>query len=417
MGCRQGSGPAHGSKGMAGSVGAAAGAKQAQAAGKSAGEFNPFYERIAAAAPAWVLPKFSFPLLLAAGYYLLHRQAFAGSEQKLYPELLAAIIFVIPVLVYIATGLFKGIFAQMNNRVGSGNPPTYGATLVHLLSDRKFLFACILGGGANLIAAKGMGLELEGVGQTVTIGIGFFLAGAASGVAVWGVIGIVQTIRTYVRDDRPRYDFTAPDRCGGMLFMGRAVTSFGIIALFGGVLITTYVLFANAALHINMDASHLLADAAPAASQAEAALPGDGNGHSGPHYASPAEQVMFWIWIVVPYLLSTTVLLAPTIAIHNGLHAYKISEDQKIEAELAYLDAKFKTEAVGADALQSLRIQHTRASDSRKTLFGMSTWPFSLKNRLNFSVLMILNGLWTLSRTQTDSEETLFAGFMKAFGF
>lgn len=411
---------------MAGNVSAAAGAKQAPAAGKSADEFNPFYERIAAAAPEWVLPKFSLPLLLAVGYYLLHRQAFAGSELKLYPELLAAIIFVIPVLVYIATGLFRGIFGQMDNRVGSGRAPTYGKELGRLLSDRKFLIASLAFGAANLFTARGMGLELENAWQTVTIGIGFFLAGAACGVAVWGVYGIVQTIRTYVHDDRPRYDFTAPDGCGGMLFLGRAVTSFGIIALFGGVLITTYILFANAALHVNLDmgAGQLLGDAAPASAQAETALPGHSSDHSDGHsegdsdlhMASPLEQVMFWIWIAVPYLLSTTVLLAPTIAIHNGLHAYKVSEDQKIEAELADMDAAFKTGTGGADALQSLRIQHTRASDRRKTLFSMSTWPFSLKNRLNFSVLVVVNALWTLSRTQAGDDEPLFAGILKAMG-
>ena len=389
---------------MAGNVSAAAGAEQKQSAGESTAgesrgvEFNPFFERIAAKAPDWLLPKVSLPFLLATGYYLLHRLVFAGSELKLYPLLLAAIIFVVPVLVYLSTGIFREMLGQLDNRVGTGEAPAYPENLKDLLSDQHFLVTAVLFGGASTATARWMSLDVDSPVQALTIGFGHFVAGAACGVAVWGVIGIVRTINAYVRHDHPRFDFTAPDGCGGMLFLGRAVTTFAIITLVGGVLVSSYILLAESALHSNSLASQVIANAA---------LPGDSDGHSEIHLATRLEAAMLWVWVVAPYVLATMVLLVPTFEIHNGLHAYKVREDHKVDAELAQLDSAFNLEAGGADALKSLRIQHTRASDQRKMLYDMSTWPFSVNTHLKFALLMALNGLATFSTIQNGSVEAV----------
>lgn len=402
---------------MAGNVGAAAGAEQKQSAGESTAgesrgvEFNPFFERIAAKAPDWLLPKVSLPFLLATGYYLLHRLVFEGSELKLYPLLLAAIIFVVPVLVYLSTGIFREMLGQLDNRVGTGEAPAYPENLKDLLSDQHFLVTAVLFGGASTATARWMGLDVDSPVQSLTIGFGHFVAGAACGVAVWGVIGIVRTINAYVRHDQPRFDFTAPDGCGGMLFLGRAVTTFAIIALIGGVLVSSYILLAESALHSNSLASQAIANAAlPAVSVGEAsqplsdaALPGDSDGHSDIHLATRLEAAMLWVWVIAPYVLATMVLLVPTFEIHNGLHAYKVREDHKIDAKLAQLDGAFNSEVGGADALKSLRVQHNWASDLRKMLYDMSTWPFSVNTHLKFALLMALNGLATFSTMQNES--------------
>lgn len=379
--------------GMAGKVGPAASAEMTLASGEkitgagAAVEFNPFFERIAAAAPAAIIPKVSLPFLLAGAYYLLHSLIFAGSTLNLYPQLLAAIIFLVPVLIYLATAVFRELMNQMDNRVGTGKAPTYPAELARLLTDRNFLIAAVLFGIGNTATAWGIGLKPDGPGQAVTLAIGYFLAGMVCGVAVWGAVGIVRTIHTYVRHDRPHFDFTAPDGCGGMLFLGRAVTTFSIIAIIGGVLVTSYILLADSAVH-------------------SASLVGGGT-----HHASDLEIVILWTGVAAPYALAIMMLLAPTFEIHSALHAYKVREDQKTEAELAELDAAFEAKASDAEALKSLRIRHTRASERRVMLYGMSTWPFSLDTHLKFALLMGLNGAATLFSAKDGSLSTLAAIF------
>lgn len=339
-----------------------------RAAESTADDFDPFYERLARRFPNVLIPKVSLPLAMALAYYGLHRAVVPGSgAAALYPELLALVIFVIPLLVYLATGMFDELSEQMNNRVDTGRRPAFRATLARLLSDRHFGLAAAFSGLVSVAAAKALGLDLDTTSQLLVVAGGYFLAGALAGLALWGIIGIVRTIRVYVREDRPRYDVTAPDGCGGMLFLGRAITKFGILAMIGGVLVSSYLLLAEGQVH-------------------------GGKGHS----AGSWEVILLWSLVAVPYIFSALVLLAPTFQLHHALHAHRVNEDQRIEKVLKGLEAEIKEAGADVDRLKALHFRRDDTRARRKMLYAMSSWPFSLDTHLKYALLVVLNGAWTL---------------------
>lgn len=344
------------------------------AAGSVADVFDPFYERLARHLPDILIPKVSIPLAMALAYLTLHLLVVGGGEKALYPAQLALIIFVIPLLVYLATATFDDLAGQMDNRVSTGHAPAYRATLARLLSDRRFLLAAVLFGVACVASALALGLNLDTLGQMFVVAAGYFLAGSLSGMALWGIIGIVRTIRFYVREDRPRYDVTAPDGRGGMLFLGRGITTIGILTLIGGTLIASYLLLAE----------------------------GQAHGSEG-HTPEGWETILLWSWVGLPFAFSALVLLAPTFEIHRDLHAYMVREDRRIEDTLVRLETELQ-EAVGdLGQLQALRLSRDDTRERRKMLYAMSSWPFSVDTYLKYALLVAVNGLATLSSASDSS--------------
>ena len=349
------------------------------AAGNVADVFDPFYERLARHLPDILIPRVSLPLAMALAYLTMHRVVVGGGEKALYPALLALIIFVLPLFLYLATAMFDDLAGQMDNRAGTGRAPAYRATRARLLSDRRFLLAAALFGLACVAAAMALGLNFNTPVKEFVVAAGYFLAGSLWGLALWGIIGIVRTIRFYVREDRPRYDVTAPDGCGGMLFLGRAVTTFGILSLIGGTLISSYLLLAEGQAH-------------------------GGEGHAPEGW----ETILLWSWVALPYAFSALVLLAPTFEIHAGLHAYRVREERRIEDTLARLETELEEAGGDAGQLRDLRLRRDDARERRRMLYAMSSWPFSANTHLKYALLAAVNSLVTFSSAGNSSLAEFF---------
>ena len=165
---------------------------------------------------------------------------------------------------------------------------------------------------------------------------------------------------------RPHYDVTAPDGCGGILFLGRAITAFGILTLIGGVLISSYLLLAEGQAH-------------------------GGQGHD----AADWEIILLWIWVALPYALSALVLLAPTFEIHAGLHAHKVDVDRSLEEILKGLEADIVKAGADVQQLKALHFRRDDARERRKMLHAMSSWPFDFKTNLIYTLFVALNALWS----------------------
>lgn len=349
--------------------------------GSGADAFDPFYERFARWFPGVLMPRVSLPLALALAYYALHGLVIGTGAAAFYPELLALIIFVVPTLIYLATSMFHELSQQMDSRVGTDRAPVYRTRMKQLLGDRGFLLTAALLGLANPAAAMSLGLEMAGTGQYLVVLTGYSLAGAFCGLALWGVIGIVRTIRVYVREDQPRYDATAPDRCGGMLFMGRAISTFGMLALIGSVLISSYMLLAESQIHSDF-------------------------GHDKERW----ETVLLWSFVALPYVLSLYVLIAPTFELHGGLHSYGVAEDRNIEDILTGLEAELEEAGADRNRLEALRFRRDEARERREMIYAMSTWPFSLDTHLKYVLVVALNGVLTFSSASSGRLGKFIAG-------
>ena len=358
------------------------------AAGSGTDDFDPFYERLARRLPNALMPRVSLPLAVALAYYTLHRLVVPGTgEVALYPELLALVIFVIPSLLYLAMATFRELADQMDNRVGTGRPPAYRAAFQRLMGDRRLLLTAAVFGSA--LVAVGIALGIEGhldIKSVFVISVGYFLVGFLCGLASLGFIGIVLAIRVYVREDQPRFDVTAPDGCGGMLFLGRAITYIGILTLIGGVLISSYTLLTEAAFGTSVRDTPW-----------------------GP------QAILLWTWVALAYALSVLVLLAPAIEIHRGLHAYKVDEDRRIEEDLARLEKALGNAGLHLDRLQALRLHRDDAIERRRMLYTMSSWPFSIKTNLKYAVLVALNGALSLVSAKLSGSNSSLKELIESF--
>ena len=64
-------------------------------------------------------------------------------------------------------------------------------------------------------------------------------------MAVFAIYGLLVAFKAFPRKLKRCLDFTAPDRCGGIAFVGEALVVFSSVTLIAGVMISVYILKAD----------------------------------------------------------------------------------------------------------------------------------------------------------------------------
>ncbi len=92
----------------------------------------------------------------------------------------------------------------------------------------------------------------------------------------------------FAKEAGDTFDYTAPDRCGGVQFIGEGLVVFSSVTLIVGVMISVYV----------------------------RAFPWT-------HHGTGRARFLQWIWIALPYALSLLVLIWPAVPLNDALRRYK----------------------------------------------------------------------------------------------
>jgi hypothetical protein len=325
-------------------------------------DFCPFYERFNVRFLGSALSRLCISGLLGFTFLALHYAAIGKKVFSDWSWFLALLISVTMLCLYIATATLRSILST----IALQHPPDSklralaGAT--RLLSDRLFILAGSIIGLSNCIVGYSIGLPYTNGAAVITILIGYFVAGFVGGMAVLGILGVCIIVVRFSEAPGHIFDFTAPDSCGGTLFIGQALVVFSSVTLIAGVMISVYIVETN---WTGGDAwlIALLKD----------------------------------FWIVIPYVLSLVVLIVPAIPLHNELMKFKEEREASFKFELAKIRASLEDRRSDAAQRKELRDDYEFKQNVRKDLHRMRTWPFGTGASVTYLVIFAGNAITSKS--------------------
>jgi hypothetical protein len=323
--------------------------------------FTPFYE----GGPGWFLGLIG-KLLVAAGLGLLffvpHAIVVDGQVVKDWSWFLAALITTAMLALYYATDTLRGLLPEMSLRLrakdGQRRDAVFMTPLRRILSDRNFLLAGCVVGAINAGMGNVFGIPDPGTCAYYTTLFGFFLAGFVCGMATLGIVGVTIVVARFARHAQDSFDYTAPDHCGGVQFIGEGLVVFSSVTLIVGVMMSVYI-------------------------------------HAFP-WTNEQVAALQWVWIILPYGLSLVVLMWPAVPLNDALRRYKVREEEKQLVEIAEIRRKLNAKPrVGAK--KDLREDYAYEQNIRKELQAMGTWPHGMSANLKYLGIFAANLLASAS--------------------
>ncbi len=323
---------------------------------------RPFYDRVADTVGGGVLSRIMISLALGLAFFLAHYASVGIGIVKDWSWFLAPLISAVMLCVYYATERLRDVIMVLAAQSSESDGKIAFISAHRILSDRNFVLAGLFFGGLNCLMALSFGLPYTARPAAITIMFGYFLAGFLCGMAVLGIYAVCFLVNTYAPKLRPSLDLTAPDNCGGTLFVGEALVAFSSVTLFIGVLISIYI--------VNTAWS-------------------GGN--------TEEVFVLKCFWIAFPYILSLIVLLVPAIPLHNELAAYKRGQEANFKNRLAQIRKSLDDDAGDPSARKELRDAHEFNQSVRRHLHGMRTWPFDVGTGGRYLVVLTGNFVMTVN--------------------
>ena len=261
----------------------------------------------------------------------------------------AALIATAMLCLYYASHTLHALLAEMGMRLRADGPALYRDTVKRTLSDRNFLLAGLFFGLLNCAFGLFFGIPYSETLASATILAGYFLAGFVCGMAVLGIYGVSVSIAAFAPKLKHSFDFTSPDGCGGTQFLGETLVIFSSVTLIVGVMISVYLLKAD---WTRNDAGWIGA--------------------------------LKYFWIVFPYLMSLTVLIAPAVAINTELREYKLRQEGIIQDKLNRIRERLEKKQLDPTERKELREDYEFQQGVRKDLHGMRTWPYGFGANLTY---------------------------------
>lgn len=323
---------------------------------------RPFYDRIADSLGGGVLSRVGISATLGLGFFLLHYASVGIAIVRDWSWFLAPLIAATMLCVYYATERLRDVIMILVAQSSESEGKSALTTAHRILADRNFVLSGVVFGGLNCAMGFGFGLPYAAYATRITILLGYFVAGFLCGTAVLGIYAVCYLVNTYAPKLQPSLDLTAPDNCGGTLFIGEALIAFSSVTLLIGVLISVYIL----------------------------KTPWSG-GDTGEVF------ILKWFWITLPYILSVIVLLVPAIPLHNELVAYKRGQEAHFKSRLAQIRKSLDDDAGDPSGRKELRDAHDFNQGARRHLHSMRTWPFDVTSGARYLIVLAGNLAMTVN--------------------
>lgn len=325
-------------------------------------DFVPFYERAAARFPGYLIGKLVVSLVPGLVFFALRAAVVGDAAFTDWSWLLAVLISTAMLCLYYATYTLHCLLPEMGlllRRRDAQPGDVFMSPIRRILSDRNFVCAGLGFGLFN--CAVGYWLRPPGGTDHATLYVGFFLAGFVCGMAAWGIYGVTVALTEFGRVAKDSLDYAAPDRCGGVQFIGEGLVVFSSVTLIVGVMISLYIL----------------------------TVPWQ----NATHWA----KALQWIWTAFPFLMSLVILIAPAVPLNEALRQYKLDEEERLRCALADISQELARGQAEPDRRKLLRDAATDQQNARKDLFAMGTWPHGISANLKYLGIFLANMLATVS--------------------
>ena len=337
--------------------------------------FEPFYEKLGMPNLGRTTRPWVNALLLGGGFAALHLSVldtFTSTDTSL---VLAALIAVTPMLLHIGSRRVIAVADELEARFGQAEAIHYLDLLRRHLPDRLFLGVACAVGIVNVLFGHLFGPPYEAVGPRTTILFGYFLAGFVNGVPLAGIIGLYFVFNQLAPALRGKLNYSAPDRAGGISFIGSAIANLAGCILCAGVLGSVYIVATEWTNKSNYWVHALI-----------------------------------WAWIMVPYLTALAVLTLNARGLHRLLVDHKHCSAKRIAQEIEETLCHLQQPDLSPEARTDFREHVSFLLALQSDLYAMHTWPYRAGTTMAMLVVLVPN----VSATLASSWELILATIMFA---
>ena len=325
--------------------------------------FCPFYDKLADRLRVSFIGKLVLSILLGLCFLGLRYISVMKSgdvTEYIFEDwswFLALLITTVMLCLYYATHVFRNIIPEVLRRIPQDvAEEDIVVPILNILTNRGFIICGVIFGIANCCLGLAFGLPDNKWFADVTLLFGFFLAGFVNGLAVFGIYGVLASIKSFSDKIDSSIDFTSPDRCGNTAFLGTALMVFSSVTLIVGVMISIYIL------------------------KAPWGLPDDN-----------LVIVLKAFWIAFPYMMSFVVLVLPALKINKILRDYKIRSEGELQKKLVTLQNEIENPEIDSKTRKEKQDNYNYFSERRKELYNMRTWPFSAGANAKYLSVISIN--------------------------
>lgn len=311
--------------------------------------FDPFYWRILRRKRNSISHHSGVAFALALAFIIPH---FASTQWSMFNDLswmLGLLIFSATFLLYYATAVLFDLIQEVDERIPAQHRELYMGPLASWLSDSKFIAVGLFFSILNCIVGQLFGVSYANLPSKVTIYWGFAVVGFVSGIAAYGVVGVIAFSQGFVKA-APSLDYRDPDRCGGTSFFGAALVKFSAINLIMGVLISFYIVYAPWTDRKN-----------------------------------PLVHALMWVWIGLPFAVSLAHLLLPGSVIHSFLSRFKKQTQTVLSKQIKATRAQVQTHSNVRTTREDLEYELKLQAE----LYKMNTWPFSIESLVHYVTVLL----------------------------
>ena len=283
----------------------------------------------------------------------------------------AAVITSTMLLLYYASYTLRAMLPELSLRLSrdgasEARDAVFMTPINTILSDRNFIRAGTAFGISCCVSSVTLGPPCVAAFDCATFYIAVFLGCFLGGMAVWGIYGVTVTLSAFSRAVEGSLDHTAPDGCGGVQFVGKALVVFASVTLIGSVQTSLWILMM-------------------------------------PWTRTTSWWVIAikWFWIVFPFAISLFVLLAPAVPLNKALRHYNVEGETRLRRRLATISAELEGCRLEPGRRHELREDAAHYQNVRKSLYQMGTWPYGVRANMSYLAVFLLNMLATASMVQS----------------
>jgi len=272
--------------------------------------------------------------------------------------MLALVISCAALFQYYATATFRNALPQMKVRLNEENANSLLKYVNLVLSDWEFVKAGLFFGVLNTFMGILFGLptDYRGYWPAAISYIGFFVAGFVCGIPVRGIYGAWRVVDAFAKDQTLKVNYGAHDGRGGMEFIGAALVRFAAVTLTEGVMIAWYI------LHTQWSRSH-----------------------------NPYVNLVLLFWATWPFIVSTFVLVAPCVRLHQRLERAKREEDDRLQDKIRAIESQ--VDNASSQQAETLLKRYEHYNERRVALDRMRTWPYGYSSKIKYGSIFLINVL------------------------
>lgn len=272
--------------------------------------FYPFYDPYRDGNPLNFGAKIAISLSFGGFYLLLQFSAMTDKMAYLqqYCWILGVIITTSILALFVATATFRNALAIINELEGSTK---ISANVIETwMTTRNFIFAGLIWATLNTSIGHLLGVPdqyHETVFALVSMYVGFFMAGFSAGIGLLSILGVIILFLRFAPNLQHALDPNDPDGTGGIKRLGDSLWFFGGIIGAVGVLVSLYMF-----------------------------------GVDWQYMYKGYVQILFFLWVALPYLLAISIVLVPGLAVRRQVSYYKAYRGEQLKQEKAQVFSAFK---------------------------------------------------------------------------